>query len=167
MTVCSVRARTPSWLYVGLLFLVGACAQAPKLELRAPVILLGEVHDNATQHALRLEAFKALLATGARPALLMEQFDRSQQTIIDSQRQGNADGLIHAAKTGSGWQWGPSSGLGELALCIDQELPMKYGRAFPSRRARRFAGRKSRCLCGSRIAGARRWRRSFSRDCGR
>ena len=97
--------RRGAWLLLGLLSLLSACAQAPKLELRAPVVLLGEVHDNAAQHRLRLEAFKALLATGARPALLMEQFDRSQQTIIDSQRQGTADSLINAAKTGSGWQW--------------------------------------------------------------
>ena len=97
--------RLAPWLVLALLGLLAGCAQAPRLELRAPVVLLGEVHDNANQHALRLEAFKALLATGARPALLMEQFDRSQQTIIDSQRQGTADSLINAAKTGSGWLW--------------------------------------------------------------
>jgi hypothetical protein len=44
-----------------------------------PWCLLGEVHDNAAQHALRLRAFEALLATGARPALAMEQFDRNRQ----------------------------------------------------------------------------------------
>jgi uncharacterized iron-regulated protein len=35
------------------------------------VVLLGEVHDNAAQHALRLRAFEALLAKGARPVLAL------------------------------------------------------------------------------------------------
>jgi len=49
-----------------------------------PVTLLGEVHDNAAGHALRLRAFDALLAGGARPALVMEQFDLGEQAAIDS-----------------------------------------------------------------------------------
>src|SRR5207344_3579132 len=51
-----------------------------------PLLLLGEVHDNAQQHALRQRAFEALLKTGARPALLMEQFDRERQADIDQAR---------------------------------------------------------------------------------
>ena len=62
----------------GVLALLGACAHPPPPTLRfeQPVVLLGEVHDNAAQHALRLQAFEAWLASGARPALVMEQFDR-------------------------------------------------------------------------------------------
>ena len=111
-----------AWLLLGLLSLLSACAQAPKLELRALVVLLGEVHDNAAQHRLRLEAFKALLATGARPALLMEQFDRSQQVIIDSNRPGTADRLISAAKTGGGWRWDFYRPF--IALALQHGLPI-------------------------------------------
>jgi len=53
--------------------LLAACAHPPLAELHfeRPVVLLGEVHDNAAQHALRLRAFEARLATCARPALVM------------------------------------------------------------------------------------------------
>jgi len=47
-------------------------------------LLLGEVHDNAAQHALRTQGLAALLAQGDRPALLMEHFDRQQQPAIDA-----------------------------------------------------------------------------------
>ena len=52
-------------------------------QAQAPVVLLGEVHDNQIQHAMRAAVFKALLETGLRPALLMEQFDREDQPKID------------------------------------------------------------------------------------
>jgi uncharacterized iron-regulated protein len=78
------------------------------LALRLPVVLLGEVHDNAAQHALRAEAFSALLARGARPALALEQFDRDKQPLIDrllaQSPRPSADALIQAAG-GTGWQW--------------------------------------------------------------
>jgi len=53
-----------------LITLLAACAHAPTPVLRfeQPVVLLGEVHDNAAQHALRLQAYEASLAGGARPA---------------------------------------------------------------------------------------------------
>ncbi len=78
--------------------------QAPlALPLRTdrPVTLLGEVHDNAVGHALRLRTFDAILAQGARPALVMEQFDVGQQSAIDAARRRNptptAPELIAAA----------------------------------------------------------------------
>jgi uncharacterized iron-regulated protein len=95
------------------LALLAACANlGPALTLRQPVTLLGEVHDNAAQHALRLRAFEQLLATGARPALAMEQFDRESQPEIDRLRAGTtaaeagarADAIIRAAGA-PGWQW--------------------------------------------------------------
>jgi uncharacterized iron-regulated protein len=65
---------------------LAACAgTTPDLRLDPhPLVLLGEVHDNAEGHRLRLQAFDALLARGARPALLMEQFDRTDQAVIDA-----------------------------------------------------------------------------------
>jgi uncharacterized iron-regulated protein len=61
----------------------GALADAMRLRR---IVLLGEVHDNAHQHAIRLQAFDALIAGGARPALLMEQFDRERQSAIERAR---------------------------------------------------------------------------------
>lgn len=84
---------------------LGACA-APPLQLQRPVVLLGEVHDNAAAHALRLAAFEAVLARGERPALVMEQFDRERQGALDAARAagGDAAALI-AAAGGPGWNW--------------------------------------------------------------
>jgi uncharacterized iron-regulated protein len=42
------------------------------------------VHDNAAGHALRLRVFDAMLAQGARPALVMEQFDLGDQVALDA-----------------------------------------------------------------------------------
>jgi uncharacterized iron-regulated protein len=89
-------------------FVAAACALAPPLRFERPLVLLGEVHDNAAQHALRLRAFEAWLATGARPALLLEQFDRDKQAAIDLRRAQSpapdADALI-AVAGGTGWNW--------------------------------------------------------------
>ena len=90
------------------------------------VMLLGEVHDNAAQHALRLQAFKDLLATGARPALLMEQLDRERQGDIDRARAGttrpDADGLIAAAAGSKQWNWAFYRPF--IALAIANDLPV-------------------------------------------
>ncbi len=93
----------------------------PALAFRQPIVLLGEVHDNAAQHALRLAAFRQWLASGARPALLMEQFDRDRQADIDrlraQQPPPSADAVIDAATPGrSGWNWTFYRPFVELAL---------------------------------------------------
>ncbi len=98
--------------------------------LSRPVVLLGEVHDNAAQHALRARALRAVLDSGARPALLMEQFDRERQGDIDRAlaRPGvTADAVIAAgAPAGSeaagGWQWDYYRPYVELAL--EYRLPL-------------------------------------------
>jgi hypothetical protein len=62
----------------------------PTTQLRAgpgQALLLGEVHDNAAQHALRRDLLAALLARGDRPALLLEQFDRERQAALDAASQ--------------------------------------------------------------------------------
>lgn len=94
-----------------------------------PVVLLGEVHDNAEQHRLRAQALKALLESGARPALLMEQFDRERQPDLDRAlaRPGvTPDDLIAAATTGDpamqGWSWPFYRPY--LALAIAYRLPI-------------------------------------------
>ena len=100
--------------------LLGGCAHPSASDADAlsgavrsrPLVLLGEVHDNPAQHALRARALRDLLNSGARPALLMEQFDRERQPELDRTlaRPGvTADDVIAAAGGGtasaSGWSW--------------------------------------------------------------
>lgn len=124
------RWAVPAWrgaAAAGLLATLTACAHAPPAALRfeRPVVLLGEVHDNAAQHALRLQAFEAWLATGARPALVMEQFDRQRQGLIDELRQRtpppDAEALV-AAAGGPGWDWRFYRPF--VALALQHELPI-------------------------------------------
>ena len=94
-----------------------------------PLVLLGEVHDNAAQHAMRAEALRALLESGARPALLMEQFDRERQAELDRAlaRSGTtADAVIAAATPADpsmqGWSWLFYKPY--IALAIEYKLPI-------------------------------------------
>lgn len=91
-----------------------------------PIVLLGEVHDNAAQHALRAQGLRALLGSGARPALLMEQFDRERQIDIDkamAQPGATADDVIQAAGAqGTGWDWPLYRPF--IALALEYRLPL-------------------------------------------
>src|SRR5207302_1922398 len=51
------------------------------------VVLLGEVHDNAAQHTLRVAALRELVVKGVRPAVAFEQFDQERQPDIDRARR--------------------------------------------------------------------------------
>lgn len=94
------------------------------------VVLLGEVHDNAVLHELRARALRRLVAGGARPALLLEQFDRERQADIDraAARPGaTADEVIAAATAGrpqamQGWQW--EFYRPYIALALAYRLPL-------------------------------------------
>ena len=89
------------------------------------VVLLGEVHDNAAQHALRAAALRRLLATGARPAIALEQFDREHQGDIDRarrERPADPDYLIARAKGDPGWNW--SFYRPYVALALEYDLPI-------------------------------------------
>lgn len=93
-----------------------------------PLVLLGEMHDNATQHALRAEALRRRLAAGARPALLMEQFDRERQRALDAvlARPGaTVDALIAAGwpEGRAGWDWALYRPY--LALVFEYALPLE------------------------------------------
>jgi uncharacterized iron-regulated protein len=90
-----------------------------------PLVLLGEIHDNTAQHALRAAALRQLLAAGARPALAFEQFDRERQPDIDRarrERPGDADHLIAQAKGEAGWRW--ESYRPFVALALEYDLPI-------------------------------------------
>ena len=103
----------------------GSSASNGLPRLDAPLLLLGEVHDNAAGHALRLRALERLLSWGARPALLMEQFDREHQAVIDGLRARppapDADAII-AAAGGIGWEWRHYRPF--VALALQHDLPL-------------------------------------------
>jgi uncharacterized iron-regulated protein len=89
------------------------------------IVLFGEVHDNAAQHALRAAALRRLLAKGSRPAIAFEQFDRDRQRDIDRarrERPGDADYLIAQAKGNDGWDWGLYRPF--VALALEYDLPI-------------------------------------------
>jgi len=85
---------------------------------RRPVVLLGEIHDNAAQHRVRAGALRQLLQGGARPALAFEQFDRERQPDIDRiVSGGGADRLERLVALGvRGWDWDMYRPYLELAL---------------------------------------------------
>jgi uncharacterized iron-regulated protein len=91
---------------------------------RQPVVLLGEIHDNEVQHAVRAQALEQLLQGGARPALAFEQFDRERQADIDRVRRepaGIADERLErlVALGAHGWNWALYRPYLELALKYD------------------------------------------------
>jgi len=105
--------------------LQGCASHAAPLLLTQPVVLLGEVHDNAAQHALRLAAFRALLASGARPVLAMEQIDRERQVELDAVLARwpppHAREVV-AAVGGPGWDWAFYTPF--IALALEYRLPI-------------------------------------------
>jgi uncharacterized iron-regulated protein len=94
------------------------------------VVMLGEVHDNAQQHRLRLAVLQRAFAAGWRPAIAMEQFDRERQADIERarrERPADAQHLIDRAappgtRTGGGWNWEFYRPYVALALRYDVPL---------------------------------------------
>ena len=89
------------------------------------VLLLGEVHDNAAQHRLRVAALRELLVKGARPAIAFEQFDQERQPDIDRarrERPSDANYLIAQAKGRDEWPWDFYRPF--VALALEYDLPI-------------------------------------------
>lgn len=89
------------------------------------VIFLGEVHDNAVQHALRIEVLRRLVAAGERPAIAFEQFDRERQSDIDRARRERPRDAGYLIEQGGGaktWRWEFYRPFVQLAL--DFDLPI-------------------------------------------
>ena len=112
---------------------LGACTTStPRAEwqerLRGDTVaLLGEVHDNAVQHRLRLAILERAIDAGWRPAIVMEQFDRERQADIDRARRErplDAQHVIDLAGA-SGWNWDLYRPVVELAL--RRGLPLVAG----------------------------------------
>jgi uncharacterized iron-regulated protein len=89
------------------------------------IVLLGEVHDNSVQHALRAAALRQWVVQGARPAIAFEQFDRGRQADIERarrERPADADYLIAQAKGSGEWRW--ESYRPFVALALEYDLPI-------------------------------------------
>lgn len=91
----------------------------------ADIVLLGEVHDNGEQHALRLAALRQLIAQGKRPAIAFEQFDHERQPDIDRarrERPGDVEHLVAAAGGKPSWRWEFYRPF--VALALEHDLPV-------------------------------------------
>ena len=121
--------------FLALLLIGCAAARSPTYPWESrlhgdTVLLLGEVHDNAEQHRLRLEVLRRAFAAGWRPAIAMEQFDRERQDAIEQarrERPGDAQYVIDRAATpvktsGAGWNWDDYRPFVALALRYDVPL---------------------------------------------
>lgn len=101
----------------------------PSGDKKSPlVMLIGEVHDNAAQHAIQEQTLEMLFESGIRPALLMEQINRERQAEIDhllASGKATADDIARVAQQGNeggNWNWDYYRPLVELALRY--ELPI-------------------------------------------
>jgi uncharacterized iron-regulated protein len=67
---------------------------------------MGEIHDNAHGHQLRLDHVTKLIDSGHRPVVAMEQFDRENQAVLDLAltRCPDVDCVLDKAAT-PGWEW--------------------------------------------------------------
>lgn len=86
----------------------------------ARFVLLGEIHDNKTHHAIQARLLSQIAQNGNRPALVMEQFDRDQQRKLDDILKSDAsqDDKLKALHElmRKGWDWPLYEPLLRLAL---------------------------------------------------
>jgi uncharacterized iron-regulated protein len=111
--------------------LATACASAPPPEpwearlSGDAIVLLGEMHDNAEQHRLRLTVLRRAFAAGWRPAIALEQLDREHQAELERarrERPGDAQHVLDLAASGSGWRW--DSYRPFVALALEHDVPL-------------------------------------------
>jgi uncharacterized iron-regulated protein len=97
---------------------------APELK-STQLVLLGEVHDSAEGHRRRTQAITEAVASGWKPAIAMEQFDREQQAALDAAMAtcGDADCVIDAVVPDrKGWKWDFYKPV--IALALRERLPL-------------------------------------------
>lgn len=96
----------------------------------APIVLLGEKHDNPDHHALQLWLLQALEAQRAQGAVVMEMLTVDQQaTVTNVQKQVRLDeapdDFPHALNWHKGWDW---QQYGDLVVHIlEQPYPLLAG----------------------------------------
>jgi len=91
---------------------------------KSDVILLGEIHDNPVQHEIQQKLFEARIASGARPALMMEQLNIENQPELDhalmgSDRNEVLNNVYKLVKFSNAEDYKPL-----LAIAVDNKLPI-------------------------------------------
>jgi uncharacterized iron-regulated protein len=125
--------------------------------------LLGEIHDNPEHHALRARLIHRIADSGAKPAVVFEQFELDRDAaLVAAQRatqsgsRADVDAVAAAGGiTGPGWQWPLHRPLVEAALA--ERLPLRAGnpqRAELMRAARAPAESVPDASWGKRFAAA-------------
>lgn len=103
-----------------LLAALAGCSTGPRAAATQPaVLLLGEHHDNAEGHRLRLADLQRRIDGGWRPAIAMEQFDHQDQPRLERAQRECSDAacVVHmAAPAGARWDWPHYLPVIELAL---------------------------------------------------
>jgi uncharacterized iron-regulated protein len=89
-------------------------------------VLLGEVHDNGIHHRLRRDLIAALVRSGRRPAVAMEQFDREQQPAMDraiAEAPRDPERLrVASGFNNLGWNWPDYAPI--ISLALEAGLPL-------------------------------------------
>lgn len=58
---------------------------------RVPVVLIGEIHDNAAHHLRQAAIIDALVANGRKPVIVFEMFRASEASLIEAWNAGAPD----------------------------------------------------------------------------
>jgi uncharacterized iron-regulated protein len=90
--------------------------------------LLGEMHDNPAHHEIRARLIAAIAATGARPAVVFEQFDLDYDAALIAAQAAGADSeqLADAGRLDRrAWLWPMHKPIVEAALAA--HLPVRAG----------------------------------------
>ena len=93
------------------------------------IVMLGEVHDNAEQHHLRLERLQKAFAEGWRPVIVMEQFDREHQEDIERARRKRPKDVqylldLAAPRDTEGGNWNWKFYRPFVALALEYDVPL-------------------------------------------
>jgi uncharacterized iron-regulated protein len=134
--ISKYRARIQLTLGLSAAVLLAGCASggktasAPAADLLGPtnpqVLLLGEVHDNAQGHKLRYELLRQRVEAGWSPVIVMEQFDRENQDLLDKAQKRCADAqCVIQVAGGARWEWQLYYPVIQLALTY--HLPLVAG----------------------------------------
>lgn len=90
--------------------------------------LLGEVHDNPAHHQIRARLITRIAATGARPAVVLEQFDldRDEALAVAQAAGADAEQLVDAGGLDrKSWGWPLHEPIVDAALAM--RLPLRAG----------------------------------------
>jgi uncharacterized iron-regulated protein len=122
---------------------IGAIEEAAALDTlaRRRVVLLGERHDSAADHAWQVRVIKGLVARGGPLTVGFEMFPRRAQPALDAFAAGRGDLAAFLAETRWHEVWGfdpalyrelfelcRERGLGMLALNVDRPIVSLVGR---------------------------------------